>query len=144
MKKYSKIFLLLTLLSLTLPLSASAFAELTGIQGLIRAVGSLINPLIAIAVGVALLVFFWGLAKFIFRVGGDEKAVENGKRLMIWGVVALFVMIAVWGIIGFIGDALGIDVRQNNSGGTTPDTLNPGEPIDPRGPVPPGSGFGNT
>ncbi|OHB17896.1 MAG: hypothetical protein A2544_01390 [Candidatus Zambryskibacteria bacterium RIFOXYD2_FULL_43_10] len=79
---------------------------MTGIKDLITAVGGLINPLIVILVGVALLVFFWGLAKFIFRVGGDEKAVEGGKRLMIWGLLALFVMISVWGIIRFMQNAL--------------------------------------
>ena len=79
---------------------------MTGIKDLITAVGGLINPLIVILVGAALLVFFWGLAKFIFRVGGDEKAVEGGKRLMIWGLLALFVMISVWGIIRFMQNAL--------------------------------------
>jgi len=79
---------------------------MTGIKDLITAVGGLINPLIVILVGVALLVFFWGLAKFIFRVGGDENAVEGGKRLMIWGLIALFVMLSVWGIIRFMQNAL--------------------------------------
>ena len=79
---------------------------MTGIKDLITAVGGLINPLIVILVGVALLVFFWGLAKFIFRVGGDEKAVEGGKRLMGWGLLALFVMLSVWGIIRFMQNAL--------------------------------------
>jgi len=28
---------------------------------------------------------------------------------MIWGLIALFVMVAVWGLVRFIGDALDID-----------------------------------
>ncbi|OHA94715.1 MAG: hypothetical protein A3C62_00100 [Candidatus Zambryskibacteria bacterium RIFCSPHIGHO2_02_FULL_39_16] len=62
----------------------------------------LIQVALPVVVGFALLAFFWGLAKFIFRVGGDEKAVEEGKNLMIWGVIALFVMISIWGIIAFV------------------------------------------
>src|SRR3989344_3131392 len=77
-----------------------------GVKDLIRAVGGLINPIIAILVGVALLAFLWGLAKFIFRLGGDEKAVEEGKRIMKWGLIALFVMVSVWGIISFMQAAL--------------------------------------
>lgn len=73
---------------------------------MIRAFGDLLNPLIRIVVAIALLVFFWGLVKFIFRVGGDENAVADGRRLMIWGVVALFVMVSIWGIINFIAAAL--------------------------------------
>ena len=79
-----------------------------GVKDLILAVGRLINPLIAISVGLALLAFFWGLAKFIFRVGGDEKAVDDGKRIMKWGLVALFVIVSVWGIIRFMQSELGL------------------------------------
>jgi len=28
---------------------------------------------------------------------------------MIWGLVALFVMVSVWGLVRFIGDAVGVD-----------------------------------
>ena len=52
--------------------------------------------------GLAFLVFLWGLAKFIFRIGGDEKAVGEGKSLMVWGLIALFVMMSFWAIIAFV------------------------------------------
>jgi len=81
---------------------------MTGVKELIQAVGSLTNPLIAIVVAIALLVFFWGLAKFIFRLGGDEKVVDEGKRIMKWGLLALFVMVSVWGIIRFMQSALNL------------------------------------
>lgn len=77
---------------------------------LINAVGGLINMTVGILVGVALLAFFWGLAKFIFRVGGDEKAVDEGKRIMKWGLIALFVMVSVWGIVIFIQEALDLPI----------------------------------
>jgi len=89
-------------------LPAVASAQSTSVKGLIEAVGRLINPTIAILVGVALLVFIWGLVKFVFRVGGDEKAVGEGKSLMKWGLIALFVMLSVWGIVGFMQTALNL------------------------------------
>ena len=73
---------------------------------LINATGGLINKSIAVVVAIALLYFFWGLAKFLFRIGGDEEAVKEGKRIMKWGVIALFVMICVWGIVIFMQIAL--------------------------------------
>ena len=88
---------------------------MTSLTDLIRAVGSLINIALPILVAIALLVFFWGLVKFISRVGGDEKAVEEGRNTMIWGIIALFVMISVWGIIYFVKRELYI-----------PDTILPG------------------
>lgn len=74
---------------------------------LIGQVHLLIKALLPIAVGLALLFFFWGLAVFILR-SGDEKAQEEGRRKMIWGVLALFVIVSIWGIIGFFGTLLGI------------------------------------
>lgn len=73
---------------------------------LIHALGGLINTAIGVVVALALLAFFWGLAKFIFKVGGDEKAEDEGKRIMKWGLVALFVMVSVWGIVRFLEEAI--------------------------------------
>ncbi len=56
---------------------------------------------------VALLVFFWGLVEFIYKAGSDEGR-ETGKRNMLWGIVGMFIMITVYGIIGLILGTLGI------------------------------------
>ena len=58
---------------------------------IINAVGGLVNMSFTIVAGLALLAFFWGLARFIFHVGGDEKAVEEGKRIMKKGAKLLVV-----------------------------------------------------
>jgi len=87
------------------PVIASAQA-LGNIETLLRSVGRLIDVALPIVVALGLLAFFWGLVKFIF--GGDE-AKDEGKSLMIWGLVALFVMVSVWGLVRFIGNALSIN-----------------------------------
>jgi|SRR3990167_4092494 len=96
--------------SLALPLLALA-QGLTKTQQLIRSVGGIMNYLTTVVAAIALLVFIWGLVKFIFKIGGDEKAIEQGRSLMIWGSLALFFMVSIWGIVYFIGDELfpGID-----------------------------------
>lgn len=99
-------------------------AQTSGIRGLLEAVGNLINPIISILVGVALIVFLWGLAKFLLRLGGDEKAVADGKKLMIWGVLALFVAVSVAGIIRFAQIQLGLPPIPPNTGSDIPN-MNP-------------------
>ncbi len=64
----------------------------------------LINLVIPLIASLSLLVFFWGLAKFIMNVSGDAKAVQEGKNLMIWGTIAIFVMVSVWGILRFLSN----------------------------------------
>ncbi len=75
------------------------------------------NRSIGVLVAVGLLVFFWGLVKFIFRVDGDEKVIESGKKLMVWGIIALFVMVSVWGIIRFM--QMAFDLPTHNPGSET-------------------------
>jgi hypothetical protein len=92
------------------PALASA-QELGNLETLLRSIGRLVNLALPIVVALALLGFFYGLAKFIFSTAADGKAA--GKHIMIWGVVALFVMVSVWGLVGFIGSALGVGAGSN-------------------------------
>jgi len=94
---------------------SAAFAQggdLGNLQDIINGLGNIVDVATPVVVGIALLAFFWGLARYIFSAGDDEKKKE-GRNIMIWGVVALFVMIAVWGIVRFIGDALGVTPEQS-------------------------------
>ena len=86
-----------------------AFAQtLDNLETLVDSIGNLVGLALPIVVGIALLAFFWGLVKFIFSQG-NEEAKGDAKKIMLWGVIALFVMVSVWGLIRFIGNALGVD-----------------------------------
>lgn len=70
------------------------------LQDLIRAIGNLVEAAIPIMAGIGLLGFFWGLVRYIFSQGSEQQKVE-GKQIMVYGLIALFVMFSVWGIINF-------------------------------------------
>jgi amino acid permease len=92
------------------------FAQSLGnLETLLRSIGRLINIALPIVVAIALLAFFWGLVKFIFA---GEEAKKEGQHLMIWGLIALFVMVSVWGLVRWIGNAL--DVRPESSAPVVP------------------------
>src|SRR5262245_19277933 len=86
--------------------------RLTNIDDLIRSIGRIINLLLPLVVAVALLVFFWGLGKFILAAG-DEEARKAGRQLMIWGIIAFVVMLSVWGLVNFVRSAFGLDRESN-------------------------------
>jgi hypothetical protein len=71
------------------------------------------NILIPLAFALCLLYFFWGVAKYIRTGATSEKAAEEGKRVMIWGIVGLFIAFSIWSIIGFIRSELVIPDIQN-------------------------------
>lgn len=59
----------------------------------------------------AFLFFFYGVVVFILgRVSGkgEMAKLEQGKQFMLWGLIALFVMVSVWGIVRLAQDMLGV------------------------------------
>lgn len=64
-----------------------------------------IEILIPIAFVVGFIIFFWGIISFI-RAGGDEKQIESGKKLLLWGSIILFVMISFWGVLQVFSNSL--------------------------------------
>src|ERR1700690_1850973 len=89
-----------------LPLFAFAQA-LQPLRNLVAATGSILNLLIPVLIAAALVVFFWGLVKYINKSGGEEAAAA-GRSKMIAGLVALFIMVSVWGIFNLAQNALGV------------------------------------
>ncbi|PCI29652.1 hypothetical protein COB55_01775 [Candidatus Wolfebacteria bacterium] len=61
----------------------------------------IINPIILLLFGLALLFFLWGVMQFILNMSSDDKRTE-GKQHMIWGIIGLTIMFSVWAIIKFI------------------------------------------
>ena len=74
---------------------------------IIRIFTDLIQLTLPVLAGLSFLAFLWGLLKFIFRIGGDENAVTEGKNLMIWGLVGLTVMVSIYGILRFLSAEFG-------------------------------------
>lgn len=81
--------------------------------GILEVFGDLVNLATPIVVALALLYFFWGLATYILNASNDEKKKE-GKNIMIWGILALFIMVSVWGIINVVRDTFNLDDNQIN------------------------------
>ena len=81
--------------------------DMTWFASLAAQLENLLLLAIPLLVALALLVFIWGLVVFIVR-SGDENAVAEGKRKMVWGVVALFVIISVWGLVALLQQLTGV------------------------------------
>jgi hypothetical protein len=74
----------------------------------ITAIGTLVNLIIPVLIALGVLFFIWGLVQFIFA-SGDEAAKDEGKRKMIWGVIALFVIVSVWGLVALLNQVTGVN-----------------------------------
>jgi hypothetical protein len=55
----------------------------------------------------AFVAFFWGLVQYILNTE-DAKKREQSTSWMMWSVIALFVMVALWGIVGLLTRTFGL------------------------------------
>ena len=77
---------------------------------------NILSMLVPLLAALALLAFLWGLAKFVYSAG-SESAREEAKNVMFWGVIGLFVMVSIWGIVWFFfSDIFGGGVGANQFG----------------------------
>ena len=69
------------------------------------------NSIIPLIFAIAIVMFIWGAVKFFIIEADEEAKRQQGKQFMIWGVVALAVMISVWGLISILGTTFGLKVN---------------------------------
>lgn len=62
----------------------------------------IINPIIAILFGVAVLVFVWGAVQFIWAVQGEGEGREAGKQHLLYGIIGMFIMVAAYTILHIV------------------------------------------
>ena len=85
-------------------------ADLSFFSNLVVSAGSIIKLLPPILMSLAVVVFFWSLIQMIrAKKDGKEEETKKYTSQMGWSLVALFVMVTLWGIIAFAGDIIGIN-----------------------------------
>lgn len=69
-------------------------------------VSNIVQPAIKLMFIVAILVFVWGVVLFIMNPSESEGR-KKGLNHILWGIVGLFIMFGVYGIINIIVSSLG-------------------------------------
>ena len=109
-----KILVLSTLLALL------AFPDVLLAQGgpdaseILQIFADFMESTIAFLVGLAILFFLWGVLKYV-TAGGDAAKRDEGRNVMLYGVIALFVIVSVWGLVNILVYTFDLDT------GTIPD-----------------------
>ena len=102
-----------------MPLSAFAVDTL---QIVLCKLGQLVATATPIVAGLSLLAFFWGLAMYLFSLSAGEGSSSHstygmpstpqgkraGRTIMLYGIIVLFVMVSVWGLVKILQATFGI------------------------------------
>ncbi len=88
-----------------------------GIGGFILEVNRVINYIVPFLVGLAVLVVIYGVFSFISNAA-DEEARASAKQFIIWGIIGIFIMLSVWGLVTILENTFAF--QKNSAGIQTP------------------------
>ncbi len=88
----------------------TAFAQETGAFYILQRVQDFMNALVPIIITLGLLYFLWGVVQYIQSPDDREKA----RDTMIGGILALFVMTSVWGLVNLFAASINFNTRQDS------------------------------
>ena len=60
-----------------------------------------INDIVVVLIGALVVLLFVGLIKVIYQSSDTQNHAKN-REFMIWGLVALFLAVSIWGIIDYM------------------------------------------
>jgi len=77
----------------------TAFSLLAVVSNILK-----ILPKMLIAAG--FVYFIWGVIKYVIADDADDK--EKARSVVTRGILGLFIILSIWGLIGIIGSTFGI------------------------------------
>ena len=118
MKKILYTFSLLALSLTAIPVWAAAPKDFKAVINDIF-IGGLLKPLVPLLIGLAVVVFIYGVLTTVLSEG-DKK--EEGKQYMLWGIIGIFVMVSVWGLVAILQNTFQLENKPQNIQMTIPIT----------------------
>ena len=93
------------------PLSVAVFPVITfaaaDLGSLLGKFYGIVEALIPIIIGLAVLAFIWGILKYVVAKGEEDR--KEARNVMIYGIIVIFVMVSVWGLVNLLGETIGLD-----------------------------------
>jgi hypothetical protein len=71
-------------------------------SGLVDLVIDILQSLIVLTFALTFLVFAWQIVKSWIIDGGNAESVEEGKKVVVTGIIVLVIMSSVWAIVYLI------------------------------------------
>jgi len=76
------------------------------LKGLVKIFTGLIDILIPLIFALTFLTIMWGVIKAWIIQGGESDSIEEGKKIVLVGVIALVIMSSIWGILRLLQNGL--------------------------------------
>lgn len=93
-------------------------ANLGTIQSIICRIGNILDTLIPVLVVLGVVYFIWGVITYF--IGNDEEAKAKGRMRIIYGIIGLVVIVAMWGLVGIVTRTFDLNGSANVNIPTVP------------------------
>ena len=101
-----------------LALAQGAGNQLTGctsitpgtFQGILCLIAGVLNTAVPVMIALGVVYFVWGVVTYM--IGDDEEAKAKGKNRIIYGIIGLVAIVAMWGLVTIVTRSFGLDNVQ--------------------------------
>ena len=101
------------------PLVAFAqYAPSQGIHGLFLLVQQVLNWLVPIFIALAVVWLIWNV--FQYTIAADPEKKKESTGAIVWGIVGIFVMVSIWGLVAILQSTFGTSGVQSTVGNPLP------------------------
>lgn len=94
-----------------------ASGGIAGLEGVLCKIQDLLNAVVPVLVALGIVYFVWGVVSYM--IGSDEEAKKKGRDRVIYGIIGLAVIVAMWGLVNILTDTFGL-TGMNNPNVTLP------------------------
>lgn len=85
-----------------------AFAQnVNYLSNLISSAKNLLDQLVVFLIALAVVWFIWNVIRY--TMSSDEEKKAAAKSQMIWGIIAIAVIVSVWGLVGVLQQIFGVN-----------------------------------
>ena len=92
---------------IAIPSVAFAAPNAQPVKSILDHILTLLNVVIQVLIMLAFVVFGWGIIKLIIA-GGDTTKIKDAKKILLYGVIGIFVLASLGGILFFIKTYIGV------------------------------------
>ena len=93
--------------------SVTGAGAVTNADTLFRKINSILNAIIPILISIAVVYLVYAIVMYV--IAGDEDQKKAGKSMIVYGVIGLFVILSIWGLVNILVNTFGLQNRVDPS-----------------------------
>lgn len=91
---------------------------LATINGILCKVSQILGAVVPVLIALGVVYFVWGVITYV--IASDEEAKKSGRNRIVYGIIGLAVIVAVWGLVKILTTTFGLENTQTITLPTVP------------------------